>query len=412
MTVRRGTSRATTAGDPAPIVTGVGTIEAQGVTSGTVPFDRERLDGLLEAAGVDLVVATSPHNTRYLLGGYRHHFHERMPAGGRSSYLAAVGYPRRRADAAFLVGRPGEREEQRRAGVWVPNVVDEGASSAEVGRVVGREAARLGVKAGTVAVELPFLPADTLLALQRALPEVRFIDATPLLEELRTIKRPDELALLKEASESVVASMLATFARATPGMTTRQVTHLLEEEEAKRGLSFDYCLIATARTFFRAPSEDRWGDGETISVDSGGSRAGYLGDLARMAVFGEPTSLMKELLAEIDEIQQAARRPVRPGTPWAEVSAAGHEAVSRMPHRTEIAFEAHGMGLVNHEGPHVELAKEGDGQTLAPGMVLSIETTIKNPTVGFVKLEDTVVVTDQGWEAYGDTGRGWNQAGR
>jgi Xaa-Pro aminopeptidase len=41
-------------------------------------------------------------------------------------------------------------------------------------------------------------------------------------------------------------------------------------------------------------------------------------------------------------------------------------------------------------------------------MVLSIETSVKHPEVGFVKLEDTVVVTDAGWEAFGDWGRDWN----
>ncbi len=45
---------------------------------------------------------------------------------------------------------------------------------------------------------------------------------------------------------------------------------------------------------------------------------------------------------------------------------------------------------------------------LETGMVLSIETHVKHPDVGFVKLEDTVAVTDLGWEAFGDWGRGWN----
>jgi Xaa-Pro dipeptidase len=42
-------------------------------------------------------------------------------------------------------------------------------------------------------------------------------------------------------------------------------------------------------------------------------------------------------------------------------------------------------------------------------MVLSIETGIKHPEAGFIKLEDTVVVTETGWEAYGDWGRDWNE---
>lgn len=388
----------------------MGTTKRAEHTAETLPFDRARLDELMDGAGVDLVLASSPHNTRYLLGGYRHHFHERMPAGGRSSYLSVVGLPRERPDAAFVVGRPGEQEEQRRAGVWVPNVLDEGRSSAGVGEILAREAARLGAGTGTVAVELPFLPADALLALQRGLPGARLVDATPLLEELRIIKQPYELALLREASERVVAAMLATYARAVPGATTREVVALLQEEEAKRDLAFDYCLVATAGSFYRAPSDDRWESGRSISTDSGGSRQGYLGDLARMAVFGEPSALMKELLEEIDTAQQAARRPIRPGAPYADVNAAAAEALAGLPHRAEIDFEAHGMGLVNHEAPHIELAREGDGQRLAAGMVLSVETTLRNREVGFVKLEDTVVVTETGWEAYGDTGRGWNVA--
>ena len=44
-------------------------------------------------------------------------------------------------------------------------------------------------------------------------------------------------------------------------------------------------------------------------------------------------------------------------------------------------------------------------------MVVSVETTMRHPTRGFIKLEDTVAVTDDGWEAYGDHGRAWNRGG-
>jgi Xaa-Pro aminopeptidase len=49
---------------------------------------------------------------------------------------------------------------------------------------------------------------------------------------------------------------------------------------------------------------------------------------------------------------------------------------------------------------------------LESGMVISIETTMSHPKRGFIKLEDTVLVTDNGYEALGDGGRGWNMAGR
>jgi Xaa-Pro aminopeptidase len=75
------------------------------------------------------------------------------------------------------------------------------------------------------------------------------------------------------------------------------------------------------------------------------------------------------------------------------------------------------MGLVSHEAPRLMNSPRFsyDGydmeRPLEPGMVVSIETTVQHPTRGFIKLEDTVIVTDTGNEALGDGGRGWNKAG-
>ena len=84
----------------------------------------------------------------------------------------------------------------------------------------------------------------------------------------------------------------------------------------------------------------------------------------------------------------------------------------RCAHKDEVHFTAHGMGLVSHEAPHLsgkDLPYPGlhAQRPLEPGMVISIETEIWNKEVGFVKLEDTVAVTENGWEAYGDKERDW-----
>jgi Xaa-Pro aminopeptidase len=74
------------------------------------------------------------------------------------------------------------------------------------------------------------------------------------------------------------------------------------------------------------------------------------------------------------------------------------------------------MGLVQHEAPYLTstgvipypgLDPKETKRPIETGMVLSIETDILNPEVGFLKLEDTVAVTDDGFEAYGDWGRDW-----
>jgi len=80
-------------------------------------------------------------------------------------------------------------------------------------------------------------------------------------------------------------------------------------------------------------------------------------------------------------------------------------------------FLAHGMGLDSHEAPRLTNAGpvpydayDAD-RPLETGMVVSVETTLQHPQHGFIKLEDTVVVTPNGFEVYGDRIRGWNRAG-
>ena len=76
------------------------------------------------------------------------------------------------------------------------------------------------------------------------------------------------------------------------------------------------------------------------------------------------------------------------------------------------------MGLISHEAPRltshgpVPYPAHDVDRPLEFGMVISIETTLAHPRRGFIKLEDTVAVTDHGWEAFGDRGRGWNSSRR
>ncbi len=83
------------------------------------PFDSAKLRHLMEEAGVDLVLASSRHNVRYLTGGYVYHFHERFQRMGRSQYLAFVGIPRARMEDAFYVGAGGEEGELGVTPVWI-----------------------------------------------------------------------------------------------------------------------------------------------------------------------------------------------------------------------------------------------------------------------------------------------------
>jgi Xaa-Pro aminopeptidase len=193
------------------------------------------------------------------------------------------------------------------------------------------------------------------------------------------------------------------------------LTEALRLEEIKRGLTFENCLITVGTSLNRSPSADTWNKGEMLSLDSGGNYKGYIGDLCRMAFLGEPDREVKDLLAEVEMIQQAARQPIRAGAQGGDIYAAADKAFKAAPHRNIMHFCAHGMGLIAHEAPRLTssgpVPYPGDDAVLPleAGMVISIETTLPHPKRGYVKLEDTLAVTRTGYEPYGDSGRGWNR---
>jgi Xaa-Pro aminopeptidase len=384
--------------------------------AGDPPFDRARLDGLLDEASIDVVVATSRHNVRYLLGSYSH-FHRNFDAIGADRYLPAVGLRRGEPGDAFAVGAPVDSWQHEVSPPWVPTLLDTAQSAEETARAVAEQLRARDLSRATVAVEASFAPQRFVAELQGALPGLRLVEAGGVLEMLRAVKRPEELALLRDAAEAIVAAMAATVAGAGPGTTKQEIAERLREQEELRGVAFDYCLTAMGTSMNRAPSDQAWSRGDVLSLDSGGERDGYIGDLCRMAVLGSPSAEADAALAEVRAIQDAARTAVAAGRLGREIGEVADERRRGSPHADVIDVVAHGMGLVTHEPPRLDAdapprrAATHHDRPLEAGMVLSIETTARVEGVGFVKLEDTVVVTDDGWEAFGDDHRDWMTAG-
>jgi Xaa-Pro aminopeptidase len=382
-----------------------------------IPFDTKHLDRLLDDAGIDVLVATSQHNIQYLLGGYRFFFFDTMDAVGVSRYLPALVYRKGKPEQSTYVGCAMESYERELGKFWPENLDLNVLGSKETMQHVVEHIKKLpGVR--RIGVESAFLPADGEAVLRQNLSNVDVVDAVFPLERLRASKTAEEIAWLREASERVVASMLATFAQCKPGMTKLEMTETLRREEVNRGLVFDYLLLTAGTSLNRAPSEQRLVAGDIISLDSGGNYKGYIGDLCRMGILdAKPDAELVDLLGFIEEVQQAARKQVKRGARGGDVIDVAEKMLDASAHRKYTHYMAHGMGLVTHEAPRLmnnpRMSYTGydKDRPLDAGMVISIETTMSHPKRGFIKLEDTVLVTDTGYEALGDGGRGWNKAG-
>jgi len=379
-----------------------------------MPFDSQRLDSLMDDAGIDVLLATSKHNARYLLGGHHALFFEHFDAVGVSRYMPIVVYPKGAPEKTLYVGARMEGHQLADAPVWVPEVNTTAGGTLDAMRVAIDHLKRLGLAESRVGIETAFMPVEAGQALASAVTSNRMSDALFVLERLRARKTPHELGLLREASERVIASMLAVIESHGPGTTKQELADALRREETNRGLAFEYCLIAAGRSHNRAPSAQRWQMGDVLSMDSGGNYEGYIGDLARMAILGEPDAELQDLLAQIEAVQQASFRVVRAGLIGGEIYEVAEREMKKSPHYDDMEFIAHGMGLVTHEAPRltdsgpVKYPAYDAPRPLEAGMVLSIETTLKHKSRGFIKLEDTVAVTPDGYEIFGNDARGWN----
>lgn len=382
-----------------------------------VPFDASRLDLLMEQTGIDVLLATSKHNTQYLLGGYRFIFFSAMDAIGHSRYLPVVVYEKGQPENAAYVANRMEGGEDHNHPFWTPafyaetwGTLDAAARAVEHLRKIGKAGARIGI-------EPAFLPLDAYGLLRERLERATFVDATGMLERMRALKTPAELEKLRTASELITDATMATLAWAREGSTKTGIIERLRREETNRGLQFEYCLLTLGPSHNRAASDQEWRRGEVLSIDSGGNYCGYIGDLCRMGVLGEADAELQDLLGEVEAVQQAAFSKVRAGARGGDMIAHAEGVLRRSKVAAFTDFFAHGMGLITHEVPFLmtnhPVTYEGvdAAQPLEAGMVISVETTMLHPSRGFIKLEDTLAVTADGYEMFGQGSRGWNRGG-
>ncbi len=371
-----------------------------------VPFNAEKLQALMEEAGVDLVLASTRHNIRYLTGGYYFHFHSRFTHARGTQYLPFVGIPRGAVDRAFYVGRRGEGEEMDEKKVWITQrYQSEGSGTQPAAKKAVEVVKSLNLATGRLAIEQSSLPVDAYMTLQKELPHAHFVDATPLLDELRAIKSPGEIERMRTVAERDIEAIGVTLLSGYDGISTQELSQRVEQEISKRGLHFIYSFVCAGPSFYRAPSPYRtWKQGHALHIDAGGSLNDYLTDICRMGYLGTPSSLAQDLLQACRDLEKAVLPVLRPGIKASEVQRTADQFLEKHPLGKYGKFIGHGIGLVHHEPPVINTQAHAP---LEAGMVISIEMEFPHPEVGHVKLEDIIAITPEGNEILGNQGHDW-----
>ena len=235
------------------------------------------------AFDIDVLLASSRHNTRYLTGGYYHWFHARMARAAAQRYLSFVGIPRGRLEDAFFVGGMTEEPGLVSHDIWVPDQhlteprrspFFQSAQAATEGAL--RCLRRRGLTAGCVGVELEFLPASSYRRLQAALPDAELVDATGLLGELRAVKTSAEVEILRRNAAGSVEAVQATIAASAPGDTTARIHRRLQSEMALRDLELQWLIICMGPDGMTTkwPSDRAWACRRGVARRSGQQQRG------------------------------------------------------------------------------------------------------------------------------------------
>ncbi len=232
-----------------------------------------------------------------------------------------------------------------------------------------------------------------------AVPEVELVPLKKELDEIRMVKDGEEVELIRKAVAIGAEGFHKLLDKLKPGAVEREVASELEYSMRQGGgerLSFDVIIASGWRSALPhgIASDKRIERGELVVVDFGTSYKGYYGDETQTVVVGPANDKHKEIFEIVVEAHARAISAVRPGVSLKEIDAAARSFIAEAGYGDYFGHgTGHGIGLAVHEPPRVAPGSEVVAQ---PGMVFSIEPGIYLPGWGGVRLEDLVVVTEDG----------------
>jgi Xaa-Pro dipeptidase len=369
-------------------------------------FDRARLAALMGGRGLDLLLATTRHNVRYLTGGYCYPLYQWDAHTRGSQHLPFFVISRDASAPTAFIGRPGEREVLEEAGVPVGRCHESAGIGTRPAAAKAVEVLReMGLDRGTIGVEMPSLPADAWVVLRDGLPGATLVDAVPVLDALRAAKSTAEIDLMRRAAVLNAESLAVVLEGGREGDSTAKVSRAVEREMRRRDFHHLYALVCAGPSWFRAPTERlRWQRGGVLHVDTAGMLGGYIAELCRTAVLGTPSALADRMLAGCRALEAAVLPVLRAGARALDVQRAGDEFLRGHPLGRYGQFIAHGIGLVHHEDPVIDAKADG---VLESGMVVSLEMEFRHEEVGHVKIEDLATIGAAGAELLVPTQAAW-----
>ena len=341
-------------------------------------MNRDDITQVIRNAGVDALFIHDPYNMRYLSGfrggeGMLYISEKQSVLITDSRYTEAAG-----KESSFTVIE--ENAGHRREAILQECLAADGAKS--------------------VGYEDRVLRVSEFAELQEKLPEVgAWLPLGGQIVELRRIKSREELDLLARAEaigDLAFADMLGYL---KAGMTELEAAAFLEyrmKMHGAQGLSFDTIMASGPNSSMphAVPGGRVIREGDFVTMDFGCLFEGYCSDMTRTVVIGHADERQKEIYEVVRKAQTAGVEQIRAGMTGKEADAIARKVISEAGYGDRFGHSlGHSVGLQIHEAPNLS---PRDLTILQSGMVVTIEPGIYIPDFGGVRIEDMVVVEEDG----------------
>ena len=338
---------------------------------------RAKLERFFNSYGVDAILLTNLLNVRYLCGF----------SGSEGALLLTHDAGWFLCDSRYTTQAAAEVKDAE-----IYECVSKLDSISEL--IAKKQLSRIGFESGSMTV-------SDFKALNEKLVDVDLVAIDSDIDQIRSCKDQEELARLKDVATIASASLLAVLPLLKPGLSENDFARELEFEMRKRGAdgrAFDFIVASGERGAM--PHGRASGKlielGELVTIDFGASKDGYFSDETVTVAMGQPEDRQYEIYKIVKEAHDLAIAAVRPGITGRELDSVARDYIRGKGYGDYFGHGlGHGVGLEIHEKPTVS---PRSNMMIEEGMVFTIEPGIYIPGFGGVRIEDTLVATDKGFQ--------------
>ncbi|MDH2330447.1 M24 family metallopeptidase [Paenibacillus polymyxa] len=341
-----------------------------------VPGRLARLRSEFPALGIDALLITHGPNRRYMTG-----------------FTGSAGIALVTQEEAFLVTDFRYMMQATDQAVEYSVIRHE----AQIFQTVADLTSKLGVH--RLGLESRHVSLQQSGQLQAVLGSLEYVQTEDVIERLRDVKDEEEIHTISEAARITDAAFTEVLNYIQPGVTERRIAAELEYQLRLAGAeSGGFAFIVASGERSALPhglaSDKEIGQNEFVTMDFGANVRGYLSDITRTVFVGQPSERHEKLYAIVLEANMKTIAGLRPGLSGREGDSLGRDVIASYGYGEQFGHGlGHGFGLEIHE--QVRLSRESKS-VLVPGHVITVEPGIYIPGFGGVRIEDDVLITNDG----------------